>query len=125
MLKNFFGGYHRKIASLKQGGVMSIIEGKQPMSFKGYKFLARKALGQEGDFNLSIFSHFFLLLCWNLIARCISVGSLIYSHISWTSSSPPANLITTFPFQNIPRLNWSQAPSRSQMYSSSRWSTTD
>jgi hypothetical protein len=93
MLKNFFGGYHRKIASLKQDGVMSIIEGKQPMSFKGYKFLARKALEQEGDFNLSIFSHFFLLLCWNLIARCVSVGSLMYNHISWTGDA----MVIVFP----------------------------
>ena len=38
MMENFFKGYNRKIAQMKQDGIMSIIEGKQPMSFKGYKF---------------------------------------------------------------------------------------
>ena len=93
MLKNFFGGYQRKIANLKQEGVMSIIEGKQPMSFKGYKFLASRALSQESDYNLSVFSHFFLLLCWNLIARCVSVGSLMYNHISWVDDA----MVIVFP----------------------------
>ena len=40
MMEQFFKGNNRKIAQMKQDGVMSIIEGKQPMSFKGYKFLA-------------------------------------------------------------------------------------
>jgi hypothetical protein len=43
-LKNFFGGYMRKIANLKQDGEMSIVEGKMPLSFRGYKFLAEKAI---------------------------------------------------------------------------------
>ena len=72
---------------------MSVLEGKQPMSFKGCKFLAKKALAQQGDYNISIFSHFFLLLCWNLIARCVSVGSFIYSHISWVDDA----LVIVFP----------------------------
>jgi hypothetical protein len=93
MLKNFFGGYQRKIANLKQNGVMSVVEGKQPLSFKGYKFLATKALAQQRDYNLSILCHFFLLLCWNLIARCVSVGSLMYNHISWVDDA----MVIVFP----------------------------
>jgi hypothetical protein len=87
MFKQFFEGYVRTIAKLKQDGVMSIIEGKQPMSFKGYKFLAVKAIDQEKDHNLAIFSHLYLLLCWNLIARCVSVGGLMYNHVSWENDS--------------------------------------
>jgi hypothetical protein len=68
------------IAKLKQDGVMPIVEGKQPTSFKRYKLLATKALEQCKDHNLAIFSHLYLLLCWNLIARCVSVGSLMYNH---------------------------------------------
>lgn len=83
MFKQFFDGYVRTIAKLKQDGVMSIVEGKQPMSFRVYKFLASKAIEQEKDYNLAIFSHLYLLLCWNLIARCVSVGSLMYNHVSW------------------------------------------
>lgn len=83
MLEIFFKGYNRKIAQMKQDGILSIIEGKQPMSFKGYKFLAKKALNQQVDFKTSISCQLFLILCWNLIARCISIGSLMYNHISW------------------------------------------
>ena len=43
MFKQFFEGYVRRVAQLKQDGIMPIIEGKQAMSFKGYKFLALKA----------------------------------------------------------------------------------
>jgi hypothetical protein len=71
MLKQFFEGYVRTIAKLKQDGVMEIIEGKQHMSFKGYKLLATKAIAQDID----------------LIARCVSVGSLMYNHVSWESDS--------------------------------------
>ena len=42
MLENFPKGYNRKIAQMKQDGIMSIIEGKQPMSFKGYKLLRKR-----------------------------------------------------------------------------------
>ena len=101
-LKNFFGGYMRKIANLKQDGEMSIVEGKMPLSFRGYKFLAEKAImnrdGHDNGLNsrdekLAIFSHIFLLLCWNLIARCVSVGTLMLNHISWDNDS----LVIVFP----------------------------
>jgi hypothetical protein len=87
MFKQFFEGYVRTIAKLKQDGVMSIIEGKQLMSFKGYKFLAVISIDQEKDHNLAIYTHLYLLLCWNLIARCVSVGGLMYNHVSWENDS--------------------------------------
>ena len=70
---------------MKQDRVMSIIEGKQPLYCKGYKFLANKAFEQQNDYNISISCHLFLILCWNLIARRVLVGSLMYYHIPWTS----------------------------------------
>ena len=93
MFKQFFEGYVRTVAKLKQDGIMSIIEGKQAKSFRGYKFLAMKALEQSTDRNLAIFSHLYLLLCWNLIARCVSVGGLMYNHVSWENDS----MIIVFP----------------------------
>ena len=84
MMEHFFKGYNRKIAQMKQDGFIPLIEGKQPISFKGYKFLASKALDQLVDYNISISCHLFLVLCWNLIARCVSVGSLMYDHVSWS-----------------------------------------
>jgi hypothetical protein len=53
MFKQFFEGYVRKVAKLKQDGVMSVVEGK-------HKFLAMKAIQQTKDLNLVIFSHLFL-----------------------------------------------------------------
>ena len=38
MLTQFFEGYVRTIAKLEQDGVMPIVEGKQPMSFKGFLY---------------------------------------------------------------------------------------
>ena len=49
-------------------------EGKQPMSQSGYRYLAEAAIQQSDDFNLYITCHCFLLLCWNVIARAVSVG---------------------------------------------------
>ena len=72
---------------------MFLVEGKQPMSFKGYKFLASRAIEQSKDFNISINSHLYLLLCWNLIARCVLVGGLLYNHVSWENDS----MIIVFP----------------------------
>ena len=93
MLKEFFAEYQRKIALLKQDGVMSIVEGKLPLSFRGYKFLSCKAMEQTTDYSTSIFSNFSLIMCWNLIARCVSVGSLMYNHITWENDS----MVVVFP----------------------------
>jgi hypothetical protein len=60
MSKQYFEGYVRMIAKLKQDGVISAVEGKQP---KGYKLLAIKAFEQCRDHNLAIFSPLYLLLC--------------------------------------------------------------
>jgi hypothetical protein len=78
---------------MKQDGVMSIIEGKQPMSFKGYMFLANKAFEQQNDHNISTSFHLFLILCWNLIAMCVSVEFLMYNHIYWSSDA----MVIVFP----------------------------
>lgn len=87
VLMDFFGGLKRKLANKKQQGEMSLSEGKQPLSFAGYKFLARKATTATEDFHVAIFAWLFLVLCWNLMARCISVSGLMYCHISWANDS--------------------------------------
>ena len=79
----FFGGYKRLIATKEQDRVRKIQEGKAPMSFSVYRFLSSFALAYRRDFYTAMFAHTFLLLCWNLIARCVSVLSLMYNHICW------------------------------------------
>jgi hypothetical protein len=91
-MSEFVSGYKRKIAQLKEDGELPMMEGKSPMSNTGYNFLALKALTQEEDFNVSTFSHFFLLLCWNLMARSVSVANIRYEHISWDVDALVINL---------------------------------
>jgi hypothetical protein len=66
---------------------MSMSEGRSPMTSQGYQYLAAQSLKQNTDFSLYIFVHCFLLLCWNLIARSISISDLCYDHISWEEDS--------------------------------------
>jgi hypothetical protein len=80
--KTFFAGYKRTVADLKLKGEMEIKEGKSPFSFTAYQFLAEKSFSNAED-SLKIFAHIFLLLCWNLIARCISVSGIRYEHVFW------------------------------------------
>ena len=87
MLSDFLGGYARKIADLKQSGEMSLVEGKRPISFAGYKYLAERCFEQSSDFNVSTFALSFMQLSWNLMSRSISVGLLMYRHISWENDS--------------------------------------
>jgi len=89
----FFGGYKRLIAEEKQDGTRKLREGKVPLNFTVYRYIAKLAIQYDRDINCSIFAHLFLLLCWNLIARCVSVASLLYSHISWKEDA----MVIVFP----------------------------
>lgn len=65
---DFFAGYKRQIADLKQTGEISLTEGKAPMSFSGYRFLANQAVvnNQEGDSYLGFFCMAVPSLCMEL-----------------------------------------------------------
>ena len=76
--RNFFGGYQRKTSAVKQDGVRSIVEGKLQLTFKGWNILFVKAVDQSNGYDTSIFTNFFLIMSWNLLAKCISVVSLMY-----------------------------------------------
>ena len=92
-LHEFIGGYERTVAELKLTGEMEMTEGKQPLDYKGYKYLASRAMKATEDTDLNVFAHCFLVFCWNLIARCNSVSSLMFEHISWEADA----LIVVFP----------------------------
>lgn len=81
MLTNFFRGYSRKVADLKQNGEMPLEEGKSPLSFDGYQYIARKAMGAKKIFSQSTFCWVFIVLCWNLMARSASVSAIMFEHI--------------------------------------------
>lgn len=93
MWSQLFAGYKRKIGEMKLNGEMSMQEGKQPITFDAVKFICKESMKQTTDFKLSIFAHIFVLLCWNLVARSISVSSLMFDHISWSNDA----LVMVFP----------------------------
>lgn len=82
-VSNTIAGYKRKIQDLKQHGEMSLSEGKAPMNFQGYRYLAEYSIRTNSHFATGIHVHLFLLLCWNLIARNVSVWEIMFDHI-WT-----------------------------------------
>ena len=83
MLANFFAGYKRQYAQMKQEGtVVNVTEGKNPLSFSGYKYIAKRAVTATDDFELAIFAWVFLVLSWNLMARCVSVIGFYQCNIS-------------------------------------------
>eukprot|EP01032_Pedospumella_encystans_P016315 gene16315-18618_t len=93
ILSDLFGGYKRKVAELKQNGELPVGEGKQPITFEGVRFLAKEAMKQTHDYPLAIFAHIFVLLCWNLVARSVSVSSLMYNHMCWDGDA----MVIVFP----------------------------
>lgn len=93
MLTNFFRGYSRKVADLKQNGEMPLEEGKSPLSFDGYQYIARKAMGAKKNFAQSTFCWVFIVLCWNLMARSASVSAIMFEHIHWRGDA----MTITFP----------------------------
>lgn len=106
MFSDMLTGYRRVVQKKKQDGEMEMHEGKYPLSFSGYRFLAKKALAQTTDFPVAIFAHIFLLLCWNLLARCVSVSSLMFQHISWEEDS----MVVVFPTTKSDKVGKNSAP---------------
>ena len=83
----FAGGYKRLVADKKLNGEMKIQEGKSPVTFQAYNFVAKEAMKTKGDHSLGCFSHLFLILCWTLMARSVSVGTILLDHLSWENDS--------------------------------------
>jgi hypothetical protein len=87
VFKDFLAGYKREVATLKESGGMKFTEGKQPMSFNGDESLAQKALTIQGDYQLQITAHTYLIFCWNLMARAVTTGGLCFDRITWEEDS--------------------------------------
>ena len=86
-IKKILSGYKRKVANLKQQGVMKVTEGKAQITFDGYKTIAQKALSATVDFGLNTFAWVFLLISWNIMARCSTSSAIMIDHIEWENDS--------------------------------------
>jgi len=86
-------GYKKTVAEKKSLGVMSLTEGKSPISFHGYVGIANVCLHlqpeqnstrrQKSSFAEGIFSWIYFLLCWNLMCRTNTTSKIALDHISW------------------------------------------
>ena len=81
-LETLLKGYRRRVADLKLAGKMTIFEGKQHLTYDGYRLIAHTLFKTE-PFNTMLFAWPFIVLQWNLIARSATVGGLMMEHIGW------------------------------------------
>jgi hypothetical protein len=81
-LSRFTSGFKRVKAKRKQDGEEDGDEGKAPMLFTAYEWLANQAMRATTDISAARFAWPFLLFAWNLITRSVNVGGLMFDHIS-------------------------------------------
>jgi len=62
---------------MKRDGAMKMHEGKYGVKFEAYHQLAELIWGMENDFVLGMWALVFLILSWNLMARCGMIANII------------------------------------------------
>ena len=62
-------------------------DGKIALSFERYRILAQRALRNGTGESEARLSHLYLLLSWNLMTRCNSVGRLLWNSIGWSGDA--------------------------------------
>ena len=85
----FIHGYKKSVADKKSRGVMSITEGKSPLSFCRFVricsfFVSVPNSTKYLTWHLIMFGWLFMVLCWNLIGRSNTVGNIMLQHIDWS-----------------------------------------
>lgn len=90
---HIIGGYKRHVANLKMAGAVKIREGKAAILSKDYIFISKASFQESNQFLPAIYSHCFIILCWNLMQRSVSIADLMYCHFSWANDS----IIVTIP----------------------------
>ena len=74
-------GLVRSRAKANETSGSRLTEGKDPLPFSAYKFLAKKMLEESG--SDAVFGHCFLVLTWNLMCRSKNTVGICIDHISW------------------------------------------
>lgn len=93
------------------------------MSKEGYLYLAKLAYHNAKDFALLTHVVAFLLLCWNLMARAVSVNNILFEHISWDGDAMTINfgatkgvILAQIPSVKGLQVLWLIAPVERQLY---------
>ena len=84
-ISQFMGGIKRTIAKEKQAMGKKNDEGKEKMSFEVYQQICKLLL--TSGTTESIFTHCFLVLEWNLMARSDNICVTHINHITWDDDS--------------------------------------
>jgi hypothetical protein len=84
MLKTFMSGNRRITVQKRADGNGDADPGKLPLSFSGYRMLARYALCHAKTGKQTLLVHSYLILCWNLMARSNTVFSLLWNNFGWS-----------------------------------------
>ena len=74
-----YRGLKRKTAKRVASGDGKVKVGKDPIDFNLYQYIALKHLTLKN--KEYIFSHCFLLICWNLMCRAGNGVSICFSHL--------------------------------------------
>ncbi len=87
-IDEFMHGYKKTIADKKSRGVMSLKEGKSPISFSGYVEICKTLcqihpIGKQHTWLEGVFGWTFMIFCWNLMGRSHSIGKIMLQHIDW------------------------------------------
>ena len=77
--KDFLVGIGKKIATLKANGEIDTTEGKDVLTFDGYKALCQLAVKA----TTCLTAHLFLTLAWNLMTRSATTTNLTVRHLCW------------------------------------------
>jgi hypothetical protein len=88
---NFLSGFKSTVATAKENGIISSVEGKQPLSMRAFCTLTKFALKSNG--RDSLFAHLYMVLCWNLMGRTTTTASLNLCNVSWNGDG----LVITIP----------------------------
>ena len=97
-LDRFILGYRKIVAEKKLKGIMSIAEGKQPISFSGFCYLCYVLMTlvpkkNNYPWKVSVFGWSFETMAWNIIGRCSNVHALMLQHFDWREDA----LLVTVP----------------------------
>jgi hypothetical protein len=81
----YFKSYQKERAQLKSQGEESLKEGKDPLSFSNYAWIAENML--TSGIREHTFAHCLLTLTWNLICRVNNSITVNAQHVSWSEDS--------------------------------------
>ena len=86
-LTHYFKGLKRTTAKRTADGLERVQVGKNPLQFTTYRRVARYMMESNNTRHDSVFGHFFLVMCWNLMCRAGQCSTICLSHMDWINDA--------------------------------------